>query len=155
MSAQGSAGKRDGVAEFRPIVRAAEALDKAIERQMEINPAAGFDEDRKVIGDALRAVCVGFSDSDRALVCAYALTMRVSRERAKVSTSLLRNRKLEASAQPPEDDDYEDEGPDEGEPSSGGGVGGMGGPSVGKGKAPAEPGRSVHGRAAERKGGRN
>lgn len=151
MSGAGPGPKRDGVAEFRPIARAAEALDKAIERQVELNPDAGFDDDRKVIGDAIRAVSIGFSDADRALVATYALAMRVSRERARVSTNSLRGRMLDAAA---EGDEGEDEGPIEDESGSSGGVGGMGGPSVGKGKAPVSVGKSIHGRAVDPKGDR-
>lgn len=152
MSAPDLGAKRDGVAEFRPIARAAEALDKAIERHMEVDANAGFDDDRKMIGDALRAVSAGFSDSDRALVCAYALTMRVSRQRANVATSSMRALRLDSLAAA---DSLDDDGPVDGEAdSSGGGVGGMGGPSVGKGKAPESPGRSVHGRAVDPKGDR-
>lgn len=139
------ARKRDHASEHRPILRAAEALDFVIERHFELDPGAGFDKDVKLLREGLLTVTQDLSMEDRLEVMAHAMALRLTRYRMLMSgRSALESRF-------PEIFESDDEG-DSPESDSGGGVGGMGGPSVGKGKPKADqsPPRSAFRRTIDR-----
>lgn len=127
--AAGRGPKRDHAAEYRPIARAAEALDLLVERHFELDDTAGFNKDLKIVRDGLRTVTQDLSLEDRIEVMVHAMALRLTRHRMLVSA-----RSAFEMVIP---DPFPEDLPPDPLPE-GGGVGGMGGPSVGKGKPKPE-----------------